>query len=207
MRVLTLLATLPLLALAAPAHADSWFGIQGGVAVPLGDKDWTDQVESSPKLAVNAGSIGKTVGGMVSFDWTPENTDTTSSTFPGGSSDVSAHRFRGLVGLAFQNPINSKIYFTGRMGIGLDIAHASYTLSFLGASAEWTGTDVGPAFEVGAGIWAKVGSMLIGGEAAIPVAHHDDPGDPNSRDIGFQYTSYDFDILFGVRFLTGSSND
>jgi hypothetical protein len=202
-----LLVALPLLALAAsPARADSWFGIQGGVAVPLGDSDWTDLVESSPKLNVNAGSVGKTVGGMASFDWTPENTDTTSSTFPGGSSDVSAHRFRGLVGLAFQNPITSKLYFTGRMGVGIDIAHASYTVSFLGASAEWNGTDVGPAFEVGAGIWVKVGSMLVGGEAAIPVAHHDDAGDQNSRDIAFQYTSYDFDVLFGVRFLTGSSD-
>jgi len=203
MRALPLVfAVLPLAFAATPARADSWFGIEGGVTVPLGDKDWTDQVESSPKLGINAGAIGKTVGGMAWIDWTPENTDF-SAQYP--NADVSAHRFRGLVGLAFQNPINSKLYVTGRIGLGADIAHASVRGSLGPISFETSDTDVGFGFELGMGLWAKVGSMLVGGEAAVPISSHSHKAQDTSE-ITFDYTSYDLDVLFGVRFLTDAGS-
>ena len=191
--------TLAILLVPSVAAADSFFEIAGGFTAPMGDDDWNDTVESSPKLKLAAGGMNKQFGGFFSADWAPENTDAMSTTFPGGSTDISAHRFRLLVGPAFEAPLNRMLVFTGRVGIGADITHASGRVTFLGGTAESSDTDVGIGFEVGAGLWARVGSLELGGEVGIPIAHHDHAAD-DQGEISMQWTSYDFDVLFGVRF-------
>lgn len=193
---------IPLAILLVPsiAAADSFFEIAGGFTAPMGDDDWDNTVESSPKLKLAAGGMNKSVGGFFSADWAPENTDTMSTTFPGGSTDISAHRFRFLVGPAFEAPLNRMLVFTGRLGIGADITHASAKVTFLGGSTESSDTDVGFGAEVGAGLWARVGSLQLGGEIGIPIGHHDHEANDNGE-IAMKWTSYDFDVLFGVRFL------
>src|SRR5580765_2384772 len=120
MRAIVFLAAALVVVLAGPAKADNFLDLEGGLTTPLGDKHWNDTVESSPKLAVHVGSIPKSIGGMLSVDWTPYNTDTSSTTFPGGSTDISAHRFRVLGNLAFMSPAKAKILITGRVGVGID---------------------------------------------------------------------------------------
>jgi hypothetical protein len=202
MRALVLAAAAPILLLAGTAKADSFLDLEGGLTTPLGDDDWKNSVESSPKLAVHAGSIPSTVGGMVTADWTPYNTDADANLGP--NADVSAHRFRILANLAFQSPVKAKLMVTGRIGVGADIQHYSATASGLGFNFEQSDTDVGIAFEMGAGIWAKVGSVAIGGELAIPISHHD-KDNPNF-DYDFVYDTFDLDLLFGVRLLAGHSD-
>ena len=194
----TLLASVALLLVPQAARADSFVDIFGGVSIPLGDEQWTDTVETSPKLGLRVGAFPQNVGGYLQADWMPVNTDA-EGTFPGGQVDVSAHRFRLLVGGVFRHPISNTLAFQGRGGIGADIAYASYEGSFLGAQFEDSESDVGLGFEFGAGFWVRVGSMEVGGEVAFPFAIH---GDDEDMGIDYDYTSYDLDLMFGVRFLS-----
>lgn len=207
MRVLrpSLVLALPLCVLAAPRHAraDSFFEASGGITIPMGDEDWTDRVESSPKVGIKAGALPGNIGGAVSADWSPVTTDADGFSNGFGNVDVSAHRFRILANVLFQLPVKQKIHFEGRAGIGVDIAHANVEGSVLGVSFDTSDTDAGLGFELGAGMWFDVGSVQFGVQAAVPFSlhsHEDDPNDPD--DIEFDYTSYDFDLLFGVRLLS-----
>lgn len=198
MRAFVLAAAAPVLLLAGTAKADSFLDIEGGITTPVGDDDWNNTVESSPILAVHAGSVPKTFGGMLSVDWTPYNTDAQND-FPGA--DIKAHRFRLLANLAFQSPVKAKMMVTARVGVGADIQHASVSYTFLGTRTETSDNDLGFGFEVAGGLWFKLGSVAVGGELAIPISHHD-TDNPNGE-IDFVYDTYDIDILFGVRLLAG----
>jgi hypothetical protein len=189
-----------LLALAtAPAHADSFGAVVGGIMIPLGDSHsdnsgWSDQVSSSPKLGVQAGAIGESgVGGMVSADWTP-----ISYNYQNQAVDVSAHRFRIQAHVLFEKPVAPKLTLQARAGGGIDIAHASADTTILGTTFHASDTDVGWAFELGGGVWFDVGSVKIGGELALPFGGHSHKASGNG-DITFDYTSYDVDLLFGLR--------
>lgn len=188
-----------LLAAAGPAAADSFVGATGGVMVPLGDSKsdnsgWSDQVSSSPKLGVRAGAVGDSdVGGMVSADWTP-----ISYNYQSQAVDVGAHRFRILAHLLFEKQIASRLTISARAGGGIDIAHASADATVLGTTFHASDTDVGWAFELGTGMWFKLGSLDLGGEVALPFGGHSHKASSTS-DITFDYTSYDLDVLFGVR--------
>jgi hypothetical protein len=201
MRSLALVAAAPVLLLAGAAKADTFLDIEGGLTTPLGDDDWNNTVESSPKLAVHAGSVANTIGGMVSLDWTPYNTDAQAD-FPG--IDVAANRFRVLANLAFQSPVQKKLMLTGRVGVGADIQHASAEGGSGIFHFETSDTDVGIGFELAGGIWVKVGSVAVGGEVALPISHHDQDND--NGEIDFVYDTFDFDILFGVRLIGGGGD-
>lgn len=189
--------TLAILLTPSIAAADSYFQISGGLSVPVGDEDWDNNAESSPKLGLRAGGMSGNIGGVVSADWTPQQTD--AEEFYGNSAEISAHRFRLLGGIGFEARANRALIITSRLQVGADIAYASASYNVFGIRGETSKTDVGFAFEVGVGLWANVGSVQIGGEVALPVAVHDNPPEMLG-DIGMEWTSYDFDMLFGVRF-------
>jgi hypothetical protein len=182
-----------------PARADSFVDIFGGLATPLGDSDWKDSVDASPKLGLRLGAFPNEIGGFVSADWTPYNTDSDGNF----GVDVSAHRFRLMGGVMFHHMVSNTLVATGRGSIGADIAHASATFDFLGTHTEVSDTDVGLGLEMGVGLWFKVGGMEVGGELAIPISTHDHEGGQDR--IAFKYTSYDLDLLFGVRFVSASN--
>jgi hypothetical protein len=177
---------------AGPVHADSFVEVAGGISIPLSDDDWTNLVETSPKLALRAGSYPEKIGVVLSADWMPANTDADGAF--GGALDVSAHRFRLLVGPMFHHHVSNLLVAGGRAGLGADIAYAKAS-SLLGEVSE---TDVGFGFELAGGVWAKVGSIEIGGEVAIPIGIHDDDNDV----IDFNYTSVDLELLFSARFTS-----
>ncbi len=189
--------SLPLLLVlaATPAYADSFVGATGGLMIPLGDSHnnpadgWKDLVDSSPKLGLRVGAMGDSgLGGMISADWTPISTTAQFG-------DASAHRFRILAHFVIDKPIASHLLFSGRGGVGVDIAHASYTLGAINLSD----TDTGLGFEFGGGIWFQLGSAEVGGELALPIGLHSHKAAIGSNDITLDYTSYDLDLLFGVR--------
>lgn len=181
-----------------PARADSFVDLFGGISIPVEDEDWTDAVESSPVLGLRVGSVPNQIGGYLSADWMPTNTDAQGWNLPGTTGDISAHRFRLMVGPLFQHTVSNTLAVTGRAGIGADIAYASVSGTVFGAEFEESETDVGLGFEFAGGLWFKLGSLAIGGEVALPIAVHDDDNEQNRPD--FIYTSVDLQILFGVRF-------
>ncbi|MGE5182836.1 MAG: hypothetical protein ACM31C_12265 [Acidobacteriota bacterium] len=195
-------AFLLLAAASSRASADGFVDFVGGIAAPLGDNTWTNTVETSPKLGVRAGGFNSEgqLGGMLSLDWTPENLDNSGGAFPGGSVDTSGHRFRILVQALAQQHVLPKVSIVERAGAGVDIARGAYSASFLGSTTDHSDTNVGVGFEFGGGVWIAISdSMQLGGELAIPIGYHSHKSTGQNGDIAFDYTSYDLDLLFGVR--------
>ncbi len=191
MRTVTLIL---ILAVATPAHADSFAELVGGVGIPLGDNTWTNDVSSSPKLVGRAGVINGQIGGALSVDWTHANMNTSFGQF----GDLSGNRFRILANVVFQHALAPKLILSARAGAGIDIAHYSYSLTLLGVTSSGSDTDTGIGFELGGGVWFKVtDSTELGAEAGLPIGYHSKKAENNMPAI--DYTSYDFDILFGVR--------
>jgi hypothetical protein len=191
--------------LAAPAlaRADSFFEAAGGLSIPVGDSDWTNTAESSPKLGARIGALGDSgVGGMVQADWTPVNLDSSGGSFGGlGSADIAAHRFRVLADIVYQRHVASKVVASARVGAGIDIAHASATITILGSTSSSSDTNVGFGFELGGGIWYDLGGTQIGGELALPIGSHSKNGNNTDGNYHFVYTSYDVDLLLGIRLM------
>src|SRR5258706_324047 len=49
---------------------------------------------------------------------------------------------------------------------------------------------------IGGGVWFRVGGTELGAEVALPIGYH---SKKNQNGISFDYTSYDLDLLFGIR--------
>ena len=83
-------------------------------------------------------------------------------------------------------------------GIGVDIAHASGSVTILGGTGSRSDTDVGLAVELGGGVWYDFGGTQVGGEIAVPIGNHNSASQNGS--IPFQYALEDVDLLAVVRF-------
>ena len=194
-----LLALPVVVAICAPAHADSFAEVVAGLAIPASNDNWTKAVGPSPKLGVRGGAMSGELGGMLGFDWTPESLDNGSGSFGIGSANGSLHRFRVLASAVVHHRIGPKITLCGRAGAGIDIAREAVDVTVLGATSSTSDTDVGYAFEFAAGAWFDVGGNQVGLELAVPIGHHSKQAS-QSGDLSFDYTSVDIDLLVGVRF-------
>ncbi|HUJ57664.1 MAG TPA: hypothetical protein VLX92_04215 [Kofleriaceae bacterium] len=194
----TTVLVLALVCAGSRARADSFAELAGGLAIPVGDSDWTNDVDLSPKFAARVGASSGLFGGLLSVDWTPEQL---SSSFDNALGGASGFRFRILAHLLVQHRVLPKLTIEGRFGGGIDLAHASYDYTLLGVHASGSNTDVGYAFELGGDVWYDVTpSVQIGGQIALPIGHHDDHA--SNGNISFVYTSYDLDLLFAARFVS-----
>ena len=181
------------------AAADSFIEVAGGAMLPIEDSQWTDYVDSGPKLAVRIGGAGSgNIGGLFSADWTPITEDEQGF----GNFDISSNRFRLLVNVFTEHKMGPKLTAQVRGGAGIDIAYVHVTgdLGPLGM-IDNSDSDVGLALEVAGGLWFAAGeSVQIGGELALPFGFH---GDRDENNITLnEYTSFDIDLLFGVRFVS-----
>jgi len=172
--------------------------------VPAGDNDWTDYTDPSIKLFVRGGFVQGTIGGMLSFDWTPINVDP--DRFPViGTLDINANRFRILGDIVAHIKAGPKITISPRFGLGADIQMISATYRLGGFESTTDDTDTGLALEPGVGVWFSVGeSLQVGGEFAVPMSFHsyDDSNEIRLND----FTSIDIDLLIGLRFVSGGGN-
>lgn len=204
MRLLSV--TLPValvLVTAGAARADSFLEVAGGLSIPVGDNAWTNLADTSPKLGARVGAVNdKGLGGMIQADWTPVNLNNNGGAFGIGSADIAAHEFRFLADFTVHHPILPKLLLGARAGAGIDIAHASATVTILGNTGSSSDTNVGFAFEVGGGLWYQLGDVELGGELALPMSWHSKKGNNTDGNYTFDYTSYDIDLLFGVRVLS-----
>jgi hypothetical protein len=184
---------------AAPARADGFAEIVGGLALPIGNDNWTNTVDPSPKLGVRAGAMAGELGGMLAIDWTPESLANDGGSFGIGSTNAAAHRFRAIASAVFRHRVAPRITISARAGAGLDLAHASAELTILGATSSTSDTDLGYGFELGGGAWFDVGGTQLGVELALPIGKHTKRAS-RSGEITFDYTSIDIDLLLGIRF-------
>jgi hypothetical protein len=200
----TILAAVILLtAGAATARADSFLEVAGGLSIPIGDNAWTNLADTSPKLGARVGGVNDHgLGGMIQADWTPVSLNNSGGAFGVGSADYAAHEFRFLGDFTIHHPILPKLLLGARIGAGIDIAHASGTVTILGTTGSSSDTNVGFAFEVGGGLWYQVGDVELGGELALPMSWHSKKGNATDGNYTFDYTSYNIDLLFGVRVLS-----
>jgi hypothetical protein len=197
MRAICLAAAV--LVIPARASAESFVEVAGGIMMPVGDDDWSNYVEASPKLAARVGGSGSEAGrtgALLSVDWTPIAPD--DDGFAGF--DISADRFRILVQGFSHVTIGPKLTASIRVGAGIDISHVNLKTNIGPFAGESSDTDPGLALEAAAGLWFDVGSLQIGGEIALPLGFHAD-GSDNDVDVN-DYMSYDIDLLFGVRLVS-----
>jgi len=197
MRLLHATIPLVLMSTVGSARADSFAEVMAGVSIPVADSSWTDLAESSPQIGARAGAVNDNgIGGMVQFDWTPVSLDNSSV----AGVDFAFHRFRFLADLVIQRHVMPKLVASGRVGIGLDIAHASAHASVINANS--SDTNLGFAFELGGGLWYDMGDLQLGGELALPVAAHSKKGNGSDGNYTFDYTSWDINLIFGVRLFS-----
>jgi hypothetical protein len=187
-----------LLVTAGAAHADGNLELAGGVSIPAGDSNWENIAKTSPKLGVRIGDFfTQDLGVMLQADWTPVSLNNSGAAFGIGEAAFAAHVFRVLIDFAGQHHVTEHIVLSGRAGIGIDIAHASGSISVGGVSGSRADTDVGLAVEFGGGVWYDFGGTQVGGEIAVPIGNHSAASENGS--FAFQYAMWDVDILAGVR--------
>jgi hypothetical protein len=193
------LLAVAILAIAVPAHADNFFDIAGGLSAPVADDNWTKGIDTSPDLQLRGGALNGDVGALVGVDWTPESLKNNGFAVPGASGSGTFHRFRILIQAIAQHHITPKVSLVGRAGGGIDIAYEGYSFNVLGSTGSHSDTNVGIAFEVGGGVWADVSeTMQLGAELALPIGYHNHKSS-GGTDIAFDYTSFDLDVLVGLR--------
>ncbi|MCE9577520.1 MAG: hypothetical protein K8W52_30505 [Deltaproteobacteria bacterium] len=198
MKSTTLLASLAAaatLVLAIPSSRADGFGeVVVGIANPIGDDDYDNAVDTSFKLGVRAGELGKNgLGFEGAFDWTPIS-DNYGGSVLGQSIDVSWQRFRIQGGLRFGKLMGHNLMVFGRALAGVDLIHTSVSATVLGQTSSDSDTDAGLALEFGGGILVNAGPVVLGGQLAVPFGFHFD--DSNSDNVDRSYTAIDLDVLF-----------
>ena len=187
-----------LLIFAGVAHADGNLELVGGVSIPAGDSNWENIAKTSPKLGIRLGDFfTQDLGVMLQADWTPVSLNNSGAAFGIGEAAFAAHVFRVLIDFAGQHHVTEHIVLSGRAGIGIDIAHASGSISVGTTTGSRADTDVGLAVEFGGGVWYDFGGTQVGGEIAVPIGNHSAASENGS--FAFQYAMWDVDILAGVR--------
>ena len=190
---------LALVAIGSPAHADGFGEVALGLAIPVANDNWTNLVEPSPKVAVRGGAMSGDFGGMLGLDWIPQSLDNGGGSFGIGSTNSSVQRFRAIASAVFHHRVAPKVTLSGRAGVGIDLVHGSFDVTILGSTSTTSDTDVGYAFEFGAGVWFDLAGKQVGFELAIPIGHHNKHAQ-NSNELTADWTSVDVDLLVGLRF-------
>ncbi len=177
----------------AQAQKDSTAEIVAGVVFPLGEDDYEEFLDPSFKFGGRVVFFGQPsarrtqTGFEVGFDWTPAENDLDDIAFV----DASFNRFRLLAGARLHKPISKRASLFFRAAAGVDFIMGHVEEGLLGT--DWDENDLGIAVEVGGGVVAHLGKMMVGFQAALPIAFHweDDPEQ-------YDYTGYDADFLFTV---------
>ncbi len=186
-------ATLASTAAPAPARADGFAEAVLGLAVPLADDDYADAFDPAFKLGGRFGGGAGAIGFEAGVDFTLGNLEGDDSF---GNLEASASRIRLLAGARYRTGVGARATGFFRAGLGADIATFALSGDLLGLPVDSSETDVGLAVELGAGLVVRSGTLLFGGQVALPMGFHaddDDPTDPDDAD--FEYTSVELDLL------------
>jgi hypothetical protein len=186
----------------ATAHANGVVELGGALAFPVSDSNWTNTADTSPELAVRAGTGNENFAGLVGLAWTPVRTQAQGGSSALGSVDFSAQRFRILANLELRHRLAPKFTLSGRVGAGIDIMHESASITILGNTASNSDTNVGFAIDVAAGGWYRLGETTeVGIEVAVPIGYHSKTAQPGNA-ISFDYTQVDIEMWLAVRLMS-----
>jgi hypothetical protein len=195
-----LLVMLLLLPSAPRARADGYAFAHflAGGTLPLGNSDWTGSVDPSPKLEARVGGMSGSFGGMVSGDWTFEQLRSKNAILP-TATKIAIGRLRVLGHIVFERRLSAKLLFDASAGAGVDLQYVDYTVAVAPNPMHRSETYQGYAFELAAAAWFDVGpNVQVGGLLALPISQHSTELREGAT-AGFNYTSVDLDVLFGVR--------
>jgi hypothetical protein len=184
---------LAVLFLSTSAHADGFVELDGALAIPLANSDWTKAVDTSVSVGARAGGGGQ-VGGLFMFDWSPMSSNI-------ALTDL--NRFRVQGGVYIENRIAPKVLLRGRFTAGVDILHSHTEVTILGTTITGSDTDTGIAFEPGVGAWFELATVKLGVEVGLPIGYHSKKGNPNdpANDAKFDYTSVDLNVVGAARLM------
>jgi len=189
---ITVASVILLCAAGGAARADGFVEGVFGIASPLGDSDYDNGFDASPKLSVRAGSwlreqdhvlMGVELGADLTFLDGPDNVPAT---------DLSYHRVRAIAGLRLAYDVNDKVRLTGRMAIGADYTRFHSSTSAFGTTTESTQSNLGLAVDPSVELQVHLGGGSYGVEIGLPIGTHNGKGD----DALVNYNSYDLDVLF-----------
>ncbi len=175
------------------AHADgALFEADAGIAAPIGDDSYDNNVDNSFKLGARLGT-NTTFGALdVGVDFTPYSDNLSSALV-----DVDIQRFRFLFGARWKHPIAPKVHMFVRGAVGLDLIHYHASGSIGPIAVDQSETDAGIGLEIDTGILFDVGKVQLGAKLGLPIGMHfngDDPNDPADADL--DYTAVDIDFAF-----------
>ncbi len=171
------------------ARAGGFADGEVGIASPLGDNDYDNGFDASPKIGVHIGSwlheqdhvlMGVELGADLTFLDGPSIANV----------DTSYHRVRALAGLRLAYDVSKMIRVSARMAVGADYTrfHASSTI----LTPESTESNLGLAIDPSVALQLHLGGGSYGVQLGIPVGTHNGKG----NDALVNYTSYDFDFMF-----------
>jgi opacity protein-like surface antigen len=187
----------------AQGRGTSYAELVAGIAMPLGEDDYENLIDNSPKFGVRIGWLGlgrdSRAGLELGLDYTPVDNDV--DELPGVEADVGRLRVLAGARIAWRLQAGSALFVRG--GVGVDHVSAELTGGALGISVTAEGESTGLALEAGAGVMFAVSrSAYLGLQLAIPVAIHDDEPDADDDLLDLDYTGYDLDglVTLGTRF-------
>lgn len=184
----------------SPARADGYVEAFAGASIPVADEDYDDAFDATFAVGARAGGGGGPLAFEGSFEWAPGNFDGDTTL---GGLELSTSRVRLLGGVRGRSRLGRSATGFVRVGVGAEIATARVSGTVLGIAVDSSDSDTGFAVEAGAGVAVTSGSLVVGGQLALPIGIHRDPDDPSDPDdVDFDYTSVDAALLvtLGTRF-------
>lgn len=175
----------------ARAEGDGFGELALGLSSPVGEDEYSDNTDTSFKVALQAGTFDGKSGLELHLAWSPVEDDFPDSQF----ASFDANRVRLLVGGRLGTNIKRTLGIYLHVLGGLDYVHTSSESNFLGT--ENTSSDFGLGLEVGGGVKLAAGPVTIGAQLGVPMAFHfDDDKDAGEFDV--DYNLFDLDVLFTV---------
>ena len=189
---------------AARAEGSGFLFAGGGVSIPVADSNWNQSAEPGPVVKAGA-AIHRGIGAMATVELGDVHVSSAASLYPIYASDPTLRRLRVLGHLIYEQPnaLESGFALTLHAGLGFDRVYAHYEQVIAATALPHSETYNGLALELGAAVWFDLGTGIdLGVALAIPIATHSAThlsGDP----VGFNYTSFDLDLMAAVRFTSG----
>jgi hypothetical protein len=188
----------------AVAEGSGFLFFGGGATIPVGDSTWNQSGEPGPTIKAGA-AMHRGAGAMLTLELSDIHVSSAANVYPIYAENPSLRRLRVLGHAIYElpNALESGMALTVHAGFGLDRVYSYYEQVIAATTFEYTATFNGYAFELGAHIWFDLATGIdLGAELSLPISTHSAiraSGDP----VGFNYTSFDLDIMFALRFTSG----
>ncbi len=186
---ITVASVILLCAAAGAARAGGFAEGVVGIGSPIGDTDYDNGFDASPKLGVRVGSWLRDQDHVLfGIELAADLTFLDGPNIP--LVDESYHRVRALGGLRLAYDVGHNVRVTGRMDLGIDYTRYAATSTITNDTS--TSSDLGLAIDPSLALQVRLGSGSFGVQLGLPIGTHNGSG----NDALINYNSYDLDVLF-----------